>query len=79
VRAGLESKTPSAFLHIPIKRTKAIAYRSSAPILMHLCQGGVKHLNARKPTTKDDVESALAPRVLPNWCQYPPLKLIGGG
>ena len=78
VRAGLESKTPSAFLHFPIKRTKAIANRAGAPILMNLSHGGLKHLTTTKAFQKDDdVESAVAPRTLPNWCQYRFKKLIG--
>jgi hypothetical protein len=40
----------------------------------------LKHLTTAKPVQKDDdVESEVAPRTLPNWCQYPLPKLIGGG
>jgi len=47
---------------------------------MYLRHGGLKHLTTAKPVQKDDdVESTVAPRTPPNWCQYPPPKLIGGG
>jgi hypothetical protein len=47
---------------------------------MHLRHGGLKHFTTAKPVQEDDdVESAVAPRMLPYWCQYPPPKLIGGG
>ena len=80
VRDGLELKTPSLLLHFPIKRTKAIANRAGSPILMHLSHGGLKHLTTKKAFQKDDdVGSAVASRTLPNWCQYRPKKLTGGG
>ena len=47
---------------------------------MYLRRGGLKHLTTAKLVQKDDeMESEVAPRTLPNWCQYPPPKLIGGG
>jgi hypothetical protein len=56
MRAGLKSKTLSAFLR----------------------HGGLKHLTTAKAFQKDDdVELAVAPRTLPNWCHYPPPKVIG--
>jgi hypothetical protein len=49
VRAGLKSRTPTAFLRFPIKRTNEILNRAGAPILMYLRHGGLKHLTTAKP------------------------------
>jgi hypothetical protein len=50
---------------------------------MHLRHGELKHLTTAKPSDDKKMDSGagmhVALRVLPNWCQYPPPRLIGGG
>jgi hypothetical protein len=51
---------------------------------MHLRPGGLKHVTSAKANSKQAEQEAsegktLAPRTMPNWCQYPPPKLKGGG
>ncbi len=84
VRNGLEAKSASAFWRFPSSESLGAENQARTPILMHLRPGGLKHVTSAKANSKQAEQEAsegktLAPRTLPNWCQYPPPKLKGGG
>ncbi len=81
MRTGLEKQEPSPFLRFPSREPNQSQRTLKAPILMHLCYCGLKHLTALKLSSnpKDtNLETEVVPREFPYWCQYPPPRLVGG-
>ncbi len=82
IRTGLEKQEPSPFLRFPSREPNQSQRALKAPILMRLRHCGLKHVTALKPSSnpKDtNLETEVAPREVPYWCQYPPPRLVGGG
>jgi hypothetical protein len=48
VRNGLEAQSEPAFLHFPSSESLGAENQARAPILMHLCPGGLKHVTSAK-------------------------------
>ncbi len=81
LQTALEIQKPSSFFQFPDSFQPTISL-SKAPILMHLRHGELRHITNAESTDENEVAMEgmeLAPRTLPDWCQYPPPLLIGGG
>jgi hypothetical protein len=81
LQTALEIRKPSSFLRFPDSFQPSISL-SKAPILMHLRHGELRHITNSKSTDENEVAMEgmeVAARTLPDWCQYPLPRFIGGG